>query len=191
MRGLASILKRQFWPISALVFGPWHASLCLWAISRLTAGTAIGAYVTAHDTTIRPILVVVFSLYFMLALMMWVTGRRAISSQGCEQEIDVDPQSVLGLSGRQILGWGLLGILTIPLFVWISTVGHQAYVVATFHHIFGHEASASLGFIWLMSIAMLIMIPTMVIWLVWMWRAWVKTDRSRVGADDWNYEYEA
>ncbi len=32
MRILISIFKRQFWPISALVFAPWHASLALWAV---------------------------------------------------------------------------------------------------------------------------------------------------------------
>lgn len=190
MRILISIFKRQFWPISALVFAPWHASLALWAVSRLTADTALGVYIAAHDNTIRPIVIVLFSLYFTLAFMMWVAGKRAASSRVPESWHDADSQHVLGLSGKQILGWGLLGILTIPIFIWISMAGQQSYLVATFEHIFGRDPSANLGFVWLISIAMLIMIPTMVVWLVWMWRAWAKTDRAQIGADQWDYEYE-
>lgn len=122
--------------------------------------------------------------------MMWVAGKRAASSRVPESWHDADSQHVLGLSGKQILGWGLLGILTIPIFIWISMAGQQSYLVATFEHIFGRDPSANLGFVWLISIAMLIMIPTMVVWLVWMWRAWAKTDRAQIGADQWDYEYE-
>ena len=179
-----TFVKRQFWPISALVFGPWHASLCVWAISRLTSGTALGTYLAAHESAVKPIVVVIFSLYFTLALMMWVAGKRAASR-------DAEAQQALGLSGGQIVGWGLLGILTIPIFIWFSAIEQRAYLVETFHHIFGRDPSANLGLIWLISIAMLIMMPTMVVWLVWMWRAWAKTDRSRMGVDDWDYEYEA
>ncbi len=113
MKTLRSIVKRQFWPISALVFGPWHASLCLWVVSRLTAGTALGTYITVHTATIKPVVVVVFSLYFTLAFMMWIAGKRATSSQAAEPLHDADPQQVLGLSGKQILAWGLIGILII------------------------------------------------------------------------------
>lgn len=191
MRTLVSILKRHYWPISAVVFGPWHASLCLWAVSRLAAGTALGTYLAAHHDTVKPIMVVLFSLYFTLAFMMWVAGKRAPLRRAAEPLSDTDLQQVLGLSGKQILVWALMGVLTIPIFVGFSTAGQQAYVVETFHHIFGHDPSANLGFIWLISIAMLIMIPTMVVWLVWMWRAWARTDRSQMGADHWDYEYEA
>ncbi len=190
MRTLAFILKRQFWPISAVMFGPWHASLWLWAVSRLTAGTALGAYIAAHDSTIRPIVVLIFSLYFMFAFMMWIAGKRKPARGEAEHPHEAESEQALGLTGKQILGWGLIGILTIPVFVWISTAGHQSYVVKTFHHIFGRDPSANLGFVWLISIAMLIMIPTMLVWRVWMWRAWAKTDRSRMGADHWDYEYE-
>ena len=184
MRTLTSMIKRRFWPISAVVFGPWHAPLCVWAMSRLTDGTALGRYLAAHDDTVRPIVVVIFSLYFTLALMMWIAGKRATLR-------DADAEEALGLSSRQIVGWGLFGILMIPAFIWFSTVEQQAYIVETFHHIFDRDPSANLGLIWLISIATLIMIPTMVIWLVWMWRAWAKTDRTRMGVDDWDYEYEA
>jgi hypothetical protein len=30
----------------------------------------------------------------------------------------------------------------------------------------------------------------MVIWLVWMWLAWAKTDFSKVDQENWTYEYE-
>ena len=184
VKGLAAIVKRRFWPISAVVFGPWHAPLCVWAILRLTAGTALGTYLAAHEGALRPTVVVIFSLYFTLALMMWVAGKRAASREA-------DAQEALGLSGRQIVGWGLLGILTIPLFIWLSTVEQQGHVIETFRHIFGRDRAANMGLIWLVSIAMLIMMPTMVVWLVWMWRAWTKTDRASTGVDDWDYEYEA
>jgi len=31
----------------------------------------------------------------------------------------------------------------------------------------------------------------MIIWLVWMWLAWSKTDMSKVDTENWTYEYEA
>ncbi len=184
MKTLASILKRQFWPISAIVFGPWHASLCLWAISRLAAGTALESYMAAHDSTPRPLVVVLFSLYFMFAFMMWVAGKRTLPRHA-------EPQPALGLSSMQILLWSLIGILAIPVVAWISTAGYWAHVAETFHQIFGRDPSANLGFVWLISIAMLIMTPTMVVWLVWMWRAWSQTDPSQMGTEPWDYEYEA
>lgn len=183
-----SFVKRQFWPISALLFAPWHASLFLWALSSLSSGTAVGDYIAAHDSALKSILIVGFSLYFMLALMMWVAGKRQPVSEQASSRSQNDP--VPGLSAMQIIGWGLVGIVTLPVVMMLSTITQRAHMMTTFQHIFGLDVDMNQGLIWLISIAMLIMIPTMVIWLVWMWRAWMRTDRSQMGVDSWDYEYE-
>ncbi len=118
----------------------------------------------AHTHTLKSILIVLFSLYFMLALMMWVAGKRQPASRS-QPEL----QPVPGLSALQIIGWGLIGIATLPIVMVLSSITQHAHMVTTFQHIFGLDPSMNMGLIWLVSIAMLIMIPTMVIWLVWMW----------------------
>ena len=189
MRKLRVVFKDKFWAISALLFGPWHAPLLVALVSRLTAGTAFGTYMSTHYNSIKSICVVVFSFYFVLAFMMWVVGRR--SSRGTRDHTDeTGSQAVAGLSIKQIVGWGLIGMSLIPVLVVMSALSNGAYFVETFKHIFALDAAVNAGLIWLISISMVIMVPTMVIWLVWMWRGWSHTDAVRGEASGWGYEYD-
>jgi hypothetical protein len=190
MRKPFAVIQQWFWPLSALVFGPWHAPLLLSAVSRLTAGTVIGSAIVTHYNTLKSILVVTFSLYFVLAFMIWVVGKRRPANGPGDEPGVTESGQILGLSTKQIIGWGLVGMVIVPVLVSVSVLTHQAYYVATFKQIFSLDPSMNAGFIWLVSISTLIMIPTMVIWLVWMWRAWAKTDRSQPELGSWDYEYE-
>jgi hypothetical protein len=181
MRKLFSPVKHQFWPITALIFGPWSATAMLSAVARLTAGTAIGAYISAHHNAFKSVLIVVLSLYFVLAFMIWAVGNRR-PAKGRRDE--TEQQQVAGLSIRQIIGWGLVGMLTIPALAAMSAVGNQAYFVETFKYVFHLDPATNPEFIWLISISTVVMIPTMVIWIVWMWHAWSKTDYSQGKAEN-------
>jgi hypothetical protein len=54
-------LKQNFWPVSALLLCPCHLPLSMAAIASLTAGTALGAYISTHYSSIETVLAVVFS----------------------------------------------------------------------------------------------------------------------------------
>lgn len=75
MKTVLSYTKRNFWPISAIVFGPWHAGLVLLMLSGLTSGTVLGDFISTNYTSLKSIFIVTFSLYFMVAFMMWVVHR--------------------------------------------------------------------------------------------------------------------
>jgi len=183
-------LKDNFWPISALIFCPCHLPLTMGAFASLTAGTAMGAWISTHYSSIETVLAVTFSFYFVLAFMIWVV-RGPKQREGAVCVIDArGNKRPSGMSTRQIVTWGAIGMFTTPALVSISfftrqsnrTIGALSSVVRNFDY--------NSGFIWLVSIAVVVMIPVMVIWLVWLWQAWVKTDRSQPGLDDWGYEYE-
>jgi hypothetical protein len=178
MRRLFFTFKGRFWLISAWLLGPWHAPLLVSVVSRLTAGTTLGAYIAAHYNGIRSVLVVTFSLYFMLAFMMWAVGRCHSAHGASDERGETENQEVAGLSIKQILWWGLIGMVTIPALAAMSVLTNRANFVETFNHIFDLDPAMNSGFIWLISLSTVIMIPTMVIWLVWMWRAWSNTDYS-------------
>lgn len=185
----SSVFKGKFWAISALLFGPWHAPMMLSAVSSLTTGTTLGIFISAHYNGMKSVLVVVFSLYFVLAFMMWVVGRRP-ADRTHNASGETEGQAVPGLSIKQIIGWGLMAMGIMPALVAISVLTHRAYFVATFDHVFDLDPAMNAGFIWLISISAVIMIPTMVIWLVWMWRAWSMTDDVRGDTDSWGYEHD-
>lgn len=187
MHTCLTFLKRQFWPLSALLCGPWSGALLLAAVSHVTAGSQTGTYILTHYATLRLGLVSLFSLYFVLAFMMWMVGRNAPATQST----DTAPEPVaVGLSTGQILCWGFLGMLLIPATVVLSTFGSQASIMTAVSHLFFFDASTSTGFLWLLSISVLIMTPIMVVWLVWMWRTWAAHRATQAGAEPWNYEYE-
>lgn len=186
MQQCLAFLRRQFWPLSAIFFGPWHAFVLLAVVSRCTAGTVVGSYLTTHSNTIRSSLVVLFSLYFVLALMMWAVGKKAPEKSAQRRLLDAPP----GLSAGQIILFGVIGMLLVPALMLVSTLPQQTYVLDALRHTLRMmDAAMNAGFVWLICISTIIMIPTMVIWLVWMWRAWSRVDplRSEV---TWEYEYE-
>lgn len=190
MQKLYNSLKQNFWPVSALIFCPCHLPLTMAAVASLTAGTAVGAYISAHYSSIETVLAVAFSFYFVLAFMIWVVrGPQPAKGKACKIDSQGNPQ-VDGLSTRQIVVWGIIGMFTMPALVAISAFTKQEYFVDTIAQIFSLNPAANSGFIWLISLSTVVMIPVMVIWLVWLWLAWSKTDFSKVDTENWTYELE-
>jgi hypothetical protein len=190
MQKLLTAFKENFWPISALIFCPCHLPLTMAGVASLTAGTALGAYISANYSSIETVLAITFSFYFVLAFMIWVV-RGPAPKEGAACAIDEKGKPQLaGLSTKQIVVWGLIGMFTMPALVAISTFTKQSYIVETVNQIFTVNPAINSGFIWLISLSTVVMIPVMLIWLVWIWRAWTTTDFSKVDQENWSYEYE-
>ena len=83
-------------------------------------------------------------------------------------------------------------MFTMPALIAISIFTKQNFIDETVTNILAvnPELTVNSGFIWLISLATVVMIPVMVIWLAWMWLAWAKTDFSKVDTESWSYEYE-
>jgi hypothetical protein len=190
MRKWWNAFKDKFWPLSALLCGPWQAPLVLSVASRLSADTALGAFILDNYNSIKSVLLLVLSLYFMLAFMMWAVGRRRPTHVTRHEMDEADEQAVMGLSLKQIIGWGCMGMVTLPILIALSAMTNQAYFIDTFKHISGQEPTINPGFIWLISLSTVIMIPIMVIWLIWMWRAWSNTNDGERATESWGYEYD-
>lgn len=183
---MKTFLRRHFWPVSAMVFCPCHLPLTMAGVATLTAGTFVGTFVTTYYSTIESVLAITFSFYFVLAFMIWaVRGPQQARGGTCLLDEEGRPQ-LAGLTTRQIIAWGIIGMLIMPLMITASLFVRQ--------DLFGEFMAAAQsieldsGIIWLLSISTVVMIPIMVIWLVWMWLAWTNTDPDLV--DDWQYEYE-
>lgn len=189
MKKFAMALKQNFWPVSALIFCPCHLPLTMAAFASLTAGTAVGAYITTYYSSIETVLAVVFSFYFVLAFMIWVV-RGPNPKTGAACDMRSGQQQVTGLTTKQIVVWGVIAMFTMPALVAISAFTKQSYFVDTMKQIFTLNPAVNSGFIWLISLSTVVMIPVMVIWLVWMWLAWSKTDFKQGDRDNWSYEYE-
>ena len=183
-------LKRNWWPVSAILFCPCHLPLTLGAVASLTAGTALGTIIAAHYNTIETVLAVTFSFYFVLAFMMWVVrGPRKQPGAACA----IDDQGKLrlpGLSTRQIITWGLIGMFTPPALVSVSFFTEQKYMDNDTVRMVLANTEVNSGLIWLISLAVVVMIPVMVIWLVWLWLAWSQTDFTDPRLENWQYEFE-
>ncbi len=190
MSNFFTAIKQNFWPVSALIFCPCHLPLTMAAVASLTAGTALGGYISTYYSSIETVLAVAFSFYFVLAFMIWVVrGPAPKEGAACKIE-NRGNQQVGGLSTKQIVVWGVIGMFTMPALVAVSAFTKQKYFVETVNQIFTINPAINSGFIWLISLSTVVMIPVMVIWLVWLWLAWSKTDVSRVDGDNWSYEYE-
>jgi mercuric ion transport protein len=184
-------LKQNFWPVSALLLCPCHLPLSMAAIASLTAGTALGAYISTHYSSIETVLAVVFSFYFVLAFMIWIVRGPAPKQAGAACAIDKNGRlQVRGLSTRQIIVWGIIGMFVMPALIAISTFTKQNYFIGNLAEILTANSEVSSGFIWLISLSTVVMIPVMIIWLVWMWLAWSKRDVSNPDPEPWSYEYE-
>lgn len=186
MKTVLGYIKRNFWPISSIVFGPWHAGLMLMLVAGVTSGTILGDYIAANYDSIKSILVVTFSLYFMVAFMMWVVHRPKPE----KKEVSGQRKEIIGLSVAQILGWGVVGIVAVPLLMAISVYSYWEYFSETIAYILSLDAAMNAGFIWLISIAALVMTPVTVIWLAWMWLAWNRAEYADLDMENWSYEYE-
>ncbi len=191
MQKFLTSFKQNFWPISALLFCPCHLPLSMAAVVSLTAGTTVGAYISTHYSSIEAILAIIFSFYFVLAFMIWVVrGPQSVEGQACAVNEKGKPCPD-GLSTRQIIVWGIIAIFTMPALIAISTFTKQeTSFVDTINQIFANTDVVNSGFIWLVSLATVVMIPVMLIWLVWMWIAWSKADFVQSDPENWNYEYE-
>jgi hypothetical protein len=160
------------------------------AVASLTAGTALGAYITRNYSSIETVLAVAFSFYFVLAFMIWVVrGPQQVEGAACVVD-ENGKQCLNGLSTRQIVVWGLIGMFTMPALIAISIFTRQSFIDQTMAQIFAISPDFNSGFIWLISLSTVVMIPVMIIWLVWIWLAWSKTDISKVDTENWTYEYE-
>ncbi|MEZ4660573.1 MAG: hypothetical protein R2911_23705 [Caldilineaceae bacterium] len=183
---MKAFIKQHFWPISAMIFCPCHLPLSMAALAWLTAGTFVGAFVSSYYNTIESVLAITFSCYFVLAFMIWAV-RGPQQAHGAACLLDENGRPMLGgLSTRQIIMYGVMGMFVVPLLVTASLFVRE--------DLFGEFIKAAQtvdlhsGLIWLISITVLVMIPVMVIWLVWMWIAWTNADPNLT--EDWEYEYE-
>ncbi len=183
-------VKQNFWPISAIIFCPCHLPLTMAAVASLTAGTALGAYLSMYYNSIESVLAVAFSFYFVVAFMIWVvSGPKQPNGAACVVDATGKKQ-LSGLSTKNIIVWGVIGMFMMPALVSISFFTERNLAENTVLYSVVSTMEYSSGFIWLVSIATVVMIPVMVIWLVWMWLAWSKTDRSQAELENWTYEYE-
>jgi len=193
MGKLTAAFKQYFWPVSALIFCPCHLPLTLAGFVSLTGGTALGAYISRNYSSVETVLAVSFSFYFVLAFMIWVV-RGPQQAEGAACAIDENGKPRLnGLSTKQIVTWGIIGMFSMPALIAISIFTKENFVDETVSKILTVNPALTMnsGFIWLVSLATVVMIPVMIIWLVWMWLAWSKTDMSKVDTENWTYEYEA
>ncbi len=183
---MKAILKQHFWPITAMIFCPCHLPLSMTGIALLTSGTVVGTFISAYYNTIESVLAITFSFYFVVAFMIWaVRGPQKARGTACSLDENGDPQ-LAGLSTKQIMAWGVVGMLIMPLLVTSSLFVRQdligEFIAAA------QTVDLDSGLIWLISISTVVMIPVMVIWLIWMWIAWTGADPDQV--EDWHYEYE-
>lgn len=191
MNKLVQGFKDNFWPISAILFCPCHLPLTLGAVASLTAGTTLGAYITSHYNSIESISAVVLSFYFVLAFMIWVV-RGPKPQEGAACVIDEQGnQHLSGLSTKNIVVWGIIGMLIVPALAAVSFFTEKKFFDETVIQTILANAEYNSGLIWLISITTVVMIPVMVIWLVWMWLAWARMDpEQRKDMEQWSYEYE-
>ena len=188
MSSIATWLKDHWWPVSAMVFCPCHLPLTMGGVAMLTAGTGVGAFISANYTSIESVLAVTFSFYFVLAFMIWAV--RGPQSKADGQACPVDGSGRLsGLSTRQIVIYGVLGALVMPLLITASLFVREDVLGEVMLAAEQIDAASS-GLIWLISISTVVMIPVMVIWIVWMWVAWTKAPGEGSDPDTWSYEYE-
>ena len=190
MKNLVQRLKDNYWPISAIIFCPCHLPLTMSAAATLTAGTVVGHYITTHYSAIETVLAVTFSFYFVLAFLMWVV-RGPKQREGSVCLIDEQGNKRLsGLSTKQIVIWGVIGMLVTPTLTSISLFTDQDLIRQTAIRQAIITMEYNSGLIWLTSLALVVMIPVMVVWLVWLWLAWSKIDPTRYDLGDWHYEFD-
>ena len=188
MKRFTNFVKRNWWPISAMIFCPCHLPLSIGGLLAITAGTSVGAYLTAHYASIESTLAVLFSFYFVVAFLIWaLRGPRAAEGAACSINTDGTARPA-GFSVKQILGWGLGSALIMPTLVLAGVIVRDDLPGKIVAGARDFDMSNS-GFIWLISISTIVMIPVMVVWIAWMWVMWSRVDESDE-PEKWEYEYE-
>jgi hypothetical protein len=155
----------------------------------LTAGTGVGAFLTAHYTSIESTLAILFSFYFVVAFMIWaVRGPRA-ANQAVACTVNARGETrPTGFSNKQIIAWGIGSALIMPTLVLAGVVIRDdlpSKIIAGARDF----DMANSGFIWLISISTIVMIPIMVVWIAWMWVMWTRSEGS-AEPEKWEYEYD-
>ena len=190
MNNLWQNFKQNFWPISAIIFCPCHLPLTMGAVASLSAGTVLGSYIATYYNSIESVLAVTFSFYFVMAFMIWVV-RGPQQCEGTVCVIDAQGKAQLsGLSTKNIMVWGVIGMFIAPALVSVSFFAQNDIIPQADLQMIVANVGYESGLIWLLSITVVVMIPVMVIWLVWLWLAWSKTDLSQLEGEEWGYEYE-
>lgn len=190
MQKLRQSFKNNFWPISAIFLCPCHLPLTMNFVAALTAGTTVGSYFAAHYSTIETVLAVTFSFYFVVAFLIWmVRGPKQRKGSACVVDAEGNKR-LSGLSTKQIVIWGVIAMLITPTLTSISLFTDQDLN----HQTALRQAIATIeynsGLIWLASLALVVMIPVMVVWLAWLWLAWSHMDLSRYDLGEWTYEFD-
>ena len=188
MKRFTNFVKRNWWPISAMIFCPCHLPLSIGGLLAITAGTSVGAYLTAHYASIESTLAVLFSFYFVIAFMIWaVRGPKAEEGAACAVNSSRKP-SQTGFSTKQIISWGLGSALIMPTLVLAGVIIRDDLPRKIMEGARDFDMANS-GFIWLISISTVVMIPVMVVWIAWMWVMWTRSDAT-AEPEKWEYEYE-
>ncbi len=189
MENIKTALKQNFWPISAILFCPCHLPLSMGALVSLTASTTFGAYIAANYTAIESGVAIVFSFYFVIAFMIWaVRGPQVANGQVCAVD-EAGQLKKAGLSTKQIVGWGTIGMFTMPALIAASLFVREDVVGEVIRTAQSMDLANS-GMIWLISISTLVMIPVTIIWLAWMWITWSGTTPEANSSEHWQYEYD-
>lgn len=186
MKTFTNFVKRNWWPISAILFCPCHLPLTVGGLTALTGGTSFGTYLLVHYTSIESTLAVLFSFYFVVAFMIWaVRGPQEAAACKVDARGNAVPK---GFTTQQIIVWGLGSALIMPMLVLAGFIVREdlpGQLMAAIHEF----DMANSGFIWLISISTVVMIPVMVVWIAWMWVMWTHSDGS-AEPEKWEYEYE-
>lgn len=190
MSAFRKSLKDNFWPISAIFLCPCHLPLTMNFVAMITAGTAFGSYIALHYSTIETVLAITFSFYFVMAFLIWmVRGPKQRKGAACVID-DKGNKRLSGLSTRQIIIWGVIAMLVTPTLTSMSLFTGQDLT----HQTALRQAIATIeynsGLIWLASLALVVMIPIMIVWLAWLWLAWSQMDLTRYNFEDWTYEFD-
>ena len=74
-----------------------------------------------------------------------------------------------------------------PTFITASVIARSRIVREIIAGSAGFDFTES-GFIWLVSLSAIVMIPVMVVWLAWMYITWTQVDPDSI--NDWEYEYD-
>jgi len=188
MKRFSAFIKKYWWPISAILFCPCHLPLSMGGLLALTAGTGIGALFAAYYSTIESVLAVTFSFYFVIAFLIWIV-RAPRKEANCPVDTRRSGQPQ-GLSTKQIVSWGTGSALLMPMLILAAFVTREG----TLDKIIAGARDfdyANSGFIWLVSISAIVMIPVMVVWIVWMWIMWRRPDAaSKPEKQGYEYDYE-
>jgi hypothetical protein len=185
MSNLFPFIKRHWWPISAVLFCPCHLPLSMGAIAALASGTLFGAVFSAWYSTIETVLAIVFSFYFVIAFLLWLASGPLMLDKSART---CNTARKPAFSTSQTVSWGVGSALLMPTLVLSAFVSRNGLLEEIVRGARGFDWTNS-GFIWLLSISAIVMIPVMVVWIAWMWIMWTRHDPDSP-PEKWEKEYE-